>query len=420
MPTKQGKGDIQMNMTQEVRFRKRVLWRYAAAGMAMCSVIWGYSPAEAMWVGQSQINPFVQVEGQYESNIFQTYSDEESDFVTIISPGVHVEYPTAEGAKMKLTADYRADIRLYGNDGDSEIDPDGELNTVDHRLGANLLFGMASGIEVEAGYALNLTSVAPSSKGDKRDPYTEHDLSASIAYRFVDIYKIELGYNGMFRGFDDAEDEVDDITDHGVSLIGLYQLSPMLAVLVGGDYGTIDRKAPFVDSKQYKAYGGFEYDVTGQTTGRLKLGLVGRKFDSDTLDDPSDFYAEGVLESKYMERSSLTVRLFREYHDTSITEETAENGVYYMSTGVEGKLSHSVASLPNLSLLAHASFSKDTYPNDADDRDDSTFEVGAGFDYSLYKFITLGAGYTYISADSNINENDYDDQLASVRIRGLL
>lgn len=64
MPTKQGKGDIQMNMTQEVRFRKRVLWRYAAAGMAMCSVIWGYSPAEAMWVGQSQINPFVQVEGQ--------------------------------------------------------------------------------------------------------------------------------------------------------------------------------------------------------------------------------------------------------------------------------------------------------------------------------------------------------------------
>ena len=58
--------------------------------------------------------------------------------------------------------------------------------------------------------------------------------------------------------------------------------------------------------------------------------------------------------------------------------------------------------------------------DDVDDRDDSTFEVGAGFDYSLYKFITLGAGYTYISADSNINENDYDDQLASVRIRGLL
>jgi len=390
------------------------------AAVITCGVMFAVFPAYGMWVGQSQLNPFVQVEGIFESNIYQTATDEEGDFITVISPGIHFQYPTAEDAPMTFSADYRADIRMYGNDGDSKIDPDGELNTIDQRLGADLFFDLASGVELAAGYAFNATSVAPSAPGDKRDPYKEHDLSGSVAYKYADIYKIEFAYDGMFRAFDESEDSEDDITQNDLQLIGFYNLSPILAVLVGGNYAMITREAPFFDSDEWKAYGGFEVDVTGKTTGRLKLGMVGRQFDTDLVDDPTDFYVDGVLESEYAEGSFAHFRLFREYYDTSVTEETAENGLYYISSGLSGDIHHVLPTLPNLALLANVSYSKDVYEEDVNDREDTIWEFGGGVDFKFYKYISLGAGYQYISADSNIDENDYTDNLATVSIKGIL
>ena len=46
-------------------------------------------PGQALWIGQSQVNPFLEVRGDYETNIFQVEKDEDSDFITVISPGVH-------------------------------------------------------------------------------------------------------------------------------------------------------------------------------------------------------------------------------------------------------------------------------------------------------------------------------------------
>lgn len=387
------------------------------SGGLICSF---YTPAYGMWVGQSQINPFVQVGGTYESNIYQTYTDEESDFITVISPGIHFQYPTAEDAQMKFSADYRADIKMYGNDGDSTIDPDGELNTVDHRLGADLFFNLASGVELAAGYAFDATSKAPSAPGDTRDPYKEHNLSGSMAYTYADTYKIEFGYDGMFRSFDDSENSTDDISQNAFQLIGFYNISSIFSVLVGGDYAMITRESPFFDSNELKGYGGFKYEITGKTTGQLKLGIVNRQFDTDTIDDPSDFYIEGMIESQYAEGSELNVRLFREYYDTSVTEETVENGLYYISSGIEGNLRHALPMLPNLSLLANVSYSKDVYEEDTSDREDSLWEFGGGIDYKFYKYITLGADYSRLSADSNIDENDYTDNLFTFNVRGIL
>ncbi len=397
-----------------------LLTHFLVAGIVFCAMITSYVPANGMWVGQSQVNPFIQIEGTYESNIFQTYTDEESDFVTVISPGIHFQYPTAEDAEMKFSADYRADIKMYGNDGDSTIDPDGELNTIEHRLGADLFFDLASGVELAAGYAFNITSVAPSAPGDKRDPYKEHDLSGSVAYTYADTYKVEFAYDGMFRSFDDTENTEDDITQHDAQVIGFYKLSPMFSVLAGGNYATIDRELPFFDSDELKGYGGFEYEITGKTTGRLKLGMVTRQFDTELIDDPTDFYADGVISSEYAEGSVMNFRLFREYHDTSATEQTSENGVYYISSGIESDIRHAMPMLPNLSLLANVAYSKDMYDEDVNNREDSAWEIGAGFDYKFYKYITLGAGYRYISADSNIDENDYTNSLATIRLRGIL
>jgi hypothetical protein len=321
---------------------------------------------------------------------------------------------------VKAVADYRADIKLYGNDGDGTIDPDGQLNTIDHRLGGHVIFDLASGWLGKAGYVFDITSTPPDYRGDTRNDYKQHSLEGIIAYRFADRYKIEFDYDGRFRSFDDSQFEVDDINSHVMELAGFYQIQPKLSALVGGSYGSFDRKEPFYDSKEYRGYGGLEYEVTEKTTGYVKVGVANRQFDTDLIDDATDVYLDGHVSSDYQERTQWTLSLFRHYNDTAVSDQTAQNGAYYISTGFGGNVRHSLATLPNMSFLAGVTLSRDTFPDDPDDREDNLVDAEVGFDYEFYKYLSLGASYNYKTRDSNIDVRNYTDHIAMMKIRGLI
>ena len=391
-------------------------------GLVFCIMGIASSPGYALWVGQSQVNPFLEVKGTYESNIYRVNEDEDSDFVTTISPGVHFEYPTSQNSSVKAVADYRADIKLYGNNGDGEIDPDEQLDTVDHRLGGHVTFDLASGWLGKAGYVFNATSTPPDYNGDTRNDYTQHNLEGVLAYRFADRYKVEFDYNGRFRSFDDSEFESDDITSHDMDLMGFYRIQPKLSAILGGSYVTVDRKDPFYDSTEYRGYGGLEYEATEKTTGYVKVGVANRQFDTDLVDDATDVYLDGRVTSDYQERTQWTLKLFRYYNDTAVSDQTAANGAYYISTGFGGNLRHSLATLPNMSFTGGITLSRDTYPDDPseDEREDNLVDVNVGVDYEFYKYLSLGAGYTYETRDSNIDERNYTDHIAMMKIRGLI
>ena len=389
-------------------------------GLVFCLVGIASSPVYALWIGQSQLNPFLEIKGEYDSNIYRVNSDEDSDFVTIISPGIHYEYPTSQNSSVKAVADYRADIKLYGNNGDATIDPDEQLNTIDHRLGGHVTFDLASGWQGKAGYVFNIASTAPDYSGDTRNDYKQHNFDGELAYRFADRYKVKFAYDGRFKSFDESEFEVDDMNSHMMELTGFYQVRPKLSALAGGSYSIVDREEPFYDSTEYRAYGGMEYEATEKTTGYVKIGFANRQFDSDLIDDATDVYLDGHVTSDYQERTQWTLKLFRHYNDTAVSDQSALNGAYYISTGFGGNVKHRLASLPSLSFLGGLTLSKDTYPDDENDREDNIVNANMGIDYEFYKYLSLGAGYTYTTRDSNIDERNYTDHIATMKIRGLI
>ncbi|PID58635.1 hypothetical protein CSB45_03570 [candidate division KSB3 bacterium] len=389
-------------------------------GLVFCSIAIVSSPAYALWVGQSQINPFLELKGSYESNIYRVNEDTDSDTIITLSPGVHIEYPTGQGSSIKAVADYRADITVYGHHGDETIDPDEQLNTIDHRLGGYVTFNLPSGLLGKAGYVFTVSSIAPDYKGDTRNDYKQHTLEGVIGYRFADRYKIEFDYTGRFQNFDESEFSADDIHSNTMDLLGFYQIRPKLSTLLGGAYALFDRQDPFIDSEEYRAYGGFEYELSEKTEGLLKVGVASRQFDSDALDDVTDLFLDGHLRSEYLERTQWTLNLFRHYHDTALSDLTVENGIYYISTGFGGSVKHSLATLPNMSFVAELTLSKDSYPDDPDDREDNFIDANVGLNYKFYKYLSLGAAYNYINRDSNIDVRNYTNHLAMMRIRGLI
>jgi opacity protein-like surface antigen len=392
-------------------------------GLMVVLVFMVSSSGHAIWLGQSQVNPYLELQGVYESNVFRVSDDseKESDFITVISPGVHMEFPTAQDSLYRLIANYRANIKFYTNDGDSEIDPDGELNTFEHRLDGRAELNFAAGLSMIGGYILNIASIPPDFAGDTRNKYKEHGLLAQVGYKFVDRYEVQMGYNGTFRRFDEDVDQNDDFTIHDLEATFFYKLFPSFSLLGGGGYALVNREEPiFSDSTEYRGFGGVRFEATERLTGILKAGVVNKDFDAGGFDDTTNAFVSGELAAQFSEDTKVSLLAQRDIEETSVSNESVDSGAYYVSTGLWATLNHTLAALPNLSLSGSLSYQQESYPEDVDDRSDNNFEVGVGAEYKFLKYVGVGLDYQYSQTDSNIDANDYSDNIVTLSIKGIL
>ena len=412
-----------MRKVQEKRiYSTKNVW-VKSLGLTIALVFVLSSSGEAVWLGQSQINPYLELQGVYESNVFRVSDNDEkeSDFITVISPGIHMEFPTAKDALYRLIANYRSNIKFYTNDGDSTIDPDGELNTIEHRLDGKAEVNLAAGLSLAAGYILNITSIPPDFAGDTRDKYKEHELLAQAGYKFVDRYEIQLGYNGNFRRFDENDNQDDNITTHGLTATFFYRLFPSFSLLGGGGYRTVNREEPiFSDSTEYRGFAGVRFEATERLTGIVKAGMVNKDFDAAGFDDTTDAFVSGEVAAEFSEDTKMSLRAQRDIGETSVSDASFDHGAYYISTGLRATLNHTFAALPNLSLSGALSYQKETYPEDVDDRSDDDIEIGVGAEYKFLKYLGVGVNYQYSQTDSNVNAYDYSDNIVTLSVKGQL
>ncbi|MBD3307884.1 outer membrane beta-barrel protein [candidate division KSB3 bacterium] len=418
-----GEGAYMGNAQNDRLYTRTRVWSFSVIVLVGVLCIWN-SAAHALWIGQSQINPYVEVQGMYESNIFEVNEDlgeEESDFITMVSPGIDLLFPTFEDSIYRLMASYRADFKFYTNHDDADIDPDGELNTVDHRFDGQLQLNFASGLRLKSGYTLNMTSTDPDFQGDERDEYLDHRFLVQAGYAFVDRYEVEVQYSGGIRSFDEEEDEIDDFTTHGIEMTAFYQLFPRLSVLAGGSYAMYDREEPvFSDSDEYAGFGGARYEVSERTAGILKVGAIAKEFDEDGFEDTTELYLSGEAQVEFSESTSLHARLRRSITEAATTNNTADNGAYYITTSLNARVSHALAALPNLSLFGSFFYSNEDYPDDPEERSDDNLEAGVGVNYQFLRYITAGASYTYKTTDSSLDSEDFTNNIAMFSIRGKL
>lgn len=377
--------------------------------------------AQAIWLGQSQINPYLEVQEIYDSNVFRVNNDEikESDWTTVISPGIHAEFPTAKDAQFRFLADYRANIKLYGNHGDSKIDPGEELNTIEHRLGGEAQLNLASGLSFSSGYALNLISTAPDYPGDVREKYADHGILAKASYSFVDRYEVQLGYSGHLIRFDEKDLQIRDFTLHRFDATFFYRLFPSLSLLGGGGYAMVERKDPFSNNTEYLGFGGVRFEATSQLTGLLKAGVVSKQFDKEGFKDKTDAYVSGEVQAEFSEDSRMAATVYRGLYETGADTAVA-NGGYYLATGGKATVNYTLGALPNLSFNGFVLVEQKEYPEAADDRKDDTFEAGVGAEYKFLKYFVIGAHYKHSQIDSTLDSSDYSQEMGILSIRAIL
>jgi opacity protein-like surface antigen len=404
-------------------FKKR---EFTVFGMIMMLVSCWNSSSEAIRIGnQSQFNPFFEVQETYDSNIFRVNEEspyKESDFLTVLSPGIHLEFPTTENALYQMLGNYRANIKFYGANGDAKLDPNEELNTIEHRFDAQLKLKLVSGLSFGTGYVLNRSSTAPDFPGDVREPYVEQNIFANVGYQFIDRYEVQVEYRGIFWAFEKSDAlNSTDYSTHRLDGTFFYRLFPSLSLLGGAGYAMTNREEPFFsDSTEYRGFGGVRFDATSRLTGTVRAGMAARRYDADDIEDATEIFVSGEVVSELFEQTKLVVQVQREIVESTLFDASIASGQYYLSTRLGASLKHQLAALPKLSLSGSISAQWRGYPEDAQDRSDTVFEAGAGVEYKLLKYLSLGVNYAHSQNDSNVNEEDYNVDRATFLLRLLL
>lgn len=87
------------------------------------------------------VTPSLSLGERYDDNVFETRTDKQDDFITVLSPGIRVQYlPTAPTLGTLFDFDYRADVEFFAEHSSQ--------NNVAHRLSLTLVSPLAQSLDV--------------------------------------------------------------------------------------------------------------------------------------------------------------------------------------------------------------------------------------------------------------------------------
>lgn len=370
-------------------------------------------------LGPLKVHPFLEVSESYDDNIYLAPSQEEEDFVTVVSPGVRLELPFL--GRHSFQAGYRADLYAY-TDNDME-------NRQDQKADALLHLDFPVGLEVKLGdvYTHGAEPRTHEFPGGKRF-YDDNRAYAQIGYRFLDVWKTELSYENIYHRYADQPwHHESSHQDNGFGATLFFRFLPKTSFLV--EYHVVDTNYAYLshdirDNRAHTVYGGLYWDPTAKLSGALKGGYTWKRFRKREVAEENNANTWSIASDllwRATDRTQLKLTAEREYRDYLL-----EPNLYYRIT--TGTLTFNQKILTKLTFIAHGYVERDEFGrktfNPDRDRDmrrrDTLWGAGAGLLYQIQEWLSAELDYTYRDRNSNFNFYDYKDNLVILTVKFML
>ncbi|WP_430462257.1 outer membrane beta-barrel protein [Thalassolituus sp. LLYu03] len=159
---------------------------------------------------------------------------------------------------------------------------------------------------------------------------------------------------------------------------------------------------------------GASWDITGKTTGEVKLGMSDRKFDDSAKDADNRFSWEANVTFSPKSYSVITLTTSQLVNETS----SATLGTYIASEYSAVNWTHTFS--PFVALKVDASLSSDEYVDASNGRKDDVTGFGISGVFSPSKNIDVTLGYNKSKRDSNISGLDYDKNVIALTLSAAI
>jgi hypothetical protein len=139
------------------------IWRLQEIIVGLLALVataaYGQEPSQRL-----TLIPSLSLGERYDDNIFETSTDKQHDFITVISPGIRVQYlPTAPTLGTQFDLDYNAAIEFFADHSSQ--------NNVGHRLSLTLVSPLAPSLDVRLRELLVITE-NPLNRDERLSPPT--------------------------------------------------------------------------------------------------------------------------------------------------------------------------------------------------------------------------------------------------------
>ncbi len=359
------------------------------------------SDSQAVRFGEFEIHPSLGLTERFTDNVFNTDTDRESDFSTVISPGVQIIFPRSK-KRYELELIYQADVERF-NTFTSE-------NAVSHKAAGRFEIRFPVGLEFVVNDEFNRghdprgLNISP-----ELDFFDSNLGRVSAAYNLSDRFKLRFDLTNFILRYDADRNEFRNRTDNGVSGYLYYRFLPKTAAFIEYDYLVVNYAQPSdLNSKEHHLFGGVTWDITGKTKGTVKVGYGTKDFKDPTVDGYGDVVMEITIDHNFSTRDSLRVGGIRSTNETNNPQND-----FFVTTGLSLEYLHKFTG--KITGKAYLSYGRDSYRGEQPRRDD-TWEGRIGLIYQIKNWLRAEAGYSHTDRSSTIETYSYPNNTYYLKV----
>lgn len=393
-------------------FKKSFLKNLAAIGFGWVFLFVICIPCMArgegnLHVGTLEIHPYISSKETYNSNIYATANKEEYDYITIITPGISLQLPFR---LHQILLDYNTVFTRHAKYTAE--------NTTDHNASSLLDFKLGSLINLKLTdtYTKNHEQRGFSSTGFI-ERYETNAATFSAIYQMEDISKVQIDYTKTTWNFKTSKFRERD-EDLLAGYI-YYKFLPKTSAFLEYDHKYIDYN---LISKDFNndvdiALFGIDWKMTEKSNGIIKGGYLWKNYAMSSKEDYQTWTASIDLNYEFSDDTSVKIVGKR-----TISEPKIQGNRYLISTGAYSEIQHRF--IKKLSVSFRGSYSKDIFSEavlpDITVRKDLTVMTGTGLNYLIRDWLELEIDYYYRDRNSNLNTNDYEENVYTFTINFAL
>jgi hypothetical protein len=361
------------------------------------------------------IFPSVSVDGTYDDNVFATDEDEEDDFIFTFRPRIDVR---SNFPRHSLNWTLQTDVGRYVDNTDENFWDYG--TTLAGRLDITRRNRLVGSARVARGHE---------ERDDPEDPGVEvedepvefNEFGATLGFE-QDFNRFNVRVLGTAdrRDFDEDDPDVPeddrDRTLYGGRLRTGYFISPRINAFLEGGYrrevrDTSEEGTPPLkrDNNVYDARVGTSIDITGLLFGEVSVGWSLQEFDESDLDSENGLVYGAGLTWNPTRLTSLRL-------DGNGGFEPSDVGSSNLQNRIALRVDHEL--LRNVLIGGQVAYRRDDFQDTG--RVDNRFDVGPDITYLLNRYLSVGAGYTFTTRDSDDSDREFTRNLVTLRLNAQL
>lgn len=380
-------------------------------------------------------HPSLTVGTYFTDNVYKTKDGKKADTLLLISPGISITLPRTKSqlqdpkidvrgsgvgdsaytpetqGTYNLVLSYKADVEYYLHNTNE--------NFVNHNANASAS-AMFSRLNAALFASYGLTHDSRSNGPVDLNDYSTTTGGLNLSYAISERLNAGASASHMITEYDDKANNGKDRGDTTIGLNAGYRLTDKMGLSF--DYSTTEvkyDKTGSPDSAEQKAFAGVLWDITGKTTGSMKVGYGKKSFDAAGMDDLSSLLVNGLVNYNFTSATTINASVSRSFRESDYA---GADAIVTSAAGMEivNQLTGKITGIAGFNYFEDAYDGSITVDGATKERTDYNFNASVAGRYDINRFMSADAGYTYENRKSSFNSFEYHVNTLFVKLNVAL